>query len=291
MKHILVTGANGQLGTSLRINSNRFDRYGYSFVDINDIDLTVEENARSFFRQNSINYVINCAAFTAVDQAEKQPEHAFKVNAGIPQLLGEICRENEINLIHLSTDYVYHGKSCMPHREAEQPDAESVYARSKLQGEMFLWYNPFAIIIRTSWLYSEYGNNFLRNMIRLSAEQHELSVVFDQTGTPTYAGDLAEAILNMVDFSERQGFKAGVYNYSNEGVCSWYDFAVEIMQQTGRSCSIKPVRTSEYPLPAKRPEYSVMDKSKIKNTFGLIIPHWRQSMSVALKNLEKNKEI
>jgi len=291
MKHILVTGANGQLGTSLKVSSTRFDQFTYSFVDIHDIDLTNESQADSFFRHTKINYIINCAAFTAVDQAEKQHGPAFKVNAGIPKLLGRICRENKVYLIHLSTDYVYHGKSYFPHHEDEKPDAESVYAQSKLQGEMSLWNNPNAIIIRTSWLYSEYGNNFLRNMIRLATEKQELEVVFDQTGTPTYAGDLAESLLKIIQFSENFGFKAGIYNYSNEGLCSWYDFAVEIMQLTRMNCKVKPIRTHEYPLPAKRPEYSVMDKSKIKNTFGLIIPHWKQSLSVAINNLEKNKEI
>lgn len=291
MKHILVTGANGQLGSAIKVISTRFDRFTYSFVDIQDLDLTNESQTVSFFRHNRFDYIINCAAFTAVDQAEEQHEHAYKVNAGIPKLLGRICLGNKVYLIHLSTDYVYDGKLSLPHHEDEQVVAESVYAQSKLQGEISLWNNPNAMIIRTSWLYSEYGNNFLRNMLRIADEKNELSVVFDQTGSPTYAGDLAESLLKIIEFSESSGFKSGIFNFSNEGVCSWYDFAVEIMGLAGRSCRVKPIRTSEYPLPAKRPEYSVMDKSKIKNTFGLVIPHWKQSLSVAIRNIQKNQEI
>jgi dTDP-4-dehydrorhamnose reductase len=235
--------------------------------------------------------LINCAAYTAVDKAEQDAENSFTVNAGIPSLLGRLCLENSIRLIHISTDYVYNGQLSVPHTEEESLLPISVYARTKLQGEQYLWYNRNAIVIRTSWLYSEHGNNFLKSMLRLGHERKELGVVFDQTGTPTYAGDLAGAILEIIATSEKGEFIPGIFNYSNEGVCSWYDFAIEIMQKVKSGCRILPIRTSQYPLPAKRPEYSVLDKSKIKKTFSLEIPYWRDSLHLALQNLEKNKEI
>lgn len=292
MKHILITGANGQLGTSLKEHARDYSQYAFTYVDIQNFDLTNETEVRQFFeKEGRFDYIINCAAFTAVDQAEKSPEQPFAVNAGIPRLLGQICLESSIFLIQLSTDYVYNGMSFQPHTEDETPVALSLYAQSKLEGEMHLWNNPRAIIIRTSWLYSEYGNNFLRTMIRLSKERKELGVVFDQLGTPTYAGDLAEVLLGIIIHSEKHGFKAGIYNYSNEGVCSWYDFAVEIMQMAGTNCHVKPLRTFEYPLPARRPEYSIMDKSKIKKEFGIGISHWKQGLIKAIEILKKNKEI
>ncbi len=291
MKHILITGASGQLGTSLKKHARDYSQYSYTFVDIQDLDLTNETEVRQFFEKERIDYIINCAAFTAVDQAEKLPDQAFAVNAGIPLLLGQICLERSMFLIQMSTDYIYNGMSFQPHTEDETPAAFSLYAQSKLEGEMHLWNNPQALIIRTSWLYSEYGNNFLRTMIRLSTERKELGVVFDQVGTPTFAGDLADALLKIITYSEEHGFRAGIYNYSHEGVCSWYDFAVEIMLLTGRHCSVKPLRTHEYPLPAKRPEYSVMDKSKIRTAFGIEIPHWKQGLIKAIENLKKNEEI
>ena len=291
MKQILITGANGQLGTSLKEQARYHNQYSYTYTDIHDLDLTCESEVRQFLEKKRIDYIINCAAFTAVDQAEIAREKAHAVNVGIPLLLGKISLEKSIFLIHLSTDYVYDGQSFVPHTEEETPVASSAYARSKLEGELQLWNNPRAIIIRTSWLYSEHGNNFLRTMIRLSNERKELSVVYDQVGTPTYAGDLARALLHIIEYSEIHGFKAGIYNYSGEGVCSWYDFAVEIMQMTGRSCIVKPIRTSEYPLPAKRPEFSVMDKTKIKAAFRITIPHWKQGLTKAIENLKKNEEI
>lgn len=291
MKQILITGANGQLGTALKANAPFHDQFSFVYLDIHDLDLTSETEVRHFFEKNRFDYIINCAAFTMVDQAEKLHEQAHAVNAGIPLLLGKICLKKSIFLIHLSTDYVYDGRSFHPHTEEETPSASSVYAQSKLNGEMHLWNNPRVIIIRTSWLYSEYGSNFLRTMIRLSKERKELGVVYDQVGTPTYAGDLAGVLLDIIEYSETHGFQAGIYNYSSEGICSWYDFAYEIMQMTGSSCVIKPIRTSEYPLPAKRPEYSVMDKTKIKAAYGINISHWKQGLSKAIENLKKNKEI
>jgi dTDP-4-dehydrorhamnose reductase len=291
MKRILITGSNGQLGSMLKERACGYEQFAFSYLDINDLDFTNETLVKQYFNHSRIDYIINCAAYTAVDKAEEQPDKAFAINATIPSLLGNICNGSSIRLIHLSTDYVYNGKNSIPHVEEEDLLAKSVYAHSKLKGESALWKNPCAIIIRTSWLYSEYGNNFLKNMIRHSKAKDELGVVFDQTGTPTYAGDLAEAILHIIGLSEIQGFKPGIYNYSNEGVCSWYDFAIEIMTLTNSRCIIRPIRTDEYPLSAQRPEYSVLDKKKIKNTYGLKIPYWRDSLSIAVRNLDKNMEV
>ena len=291
MKNILVTGGNGQLGSSLRNISPSFPDFAFSFIDYEDLDLTKADRVNEYFNGRHIDYIINCAAFTAVDQAESQQEAAFKVNAGIPRLLGGMADLHKIRLIHISTDYVYDGTRSVPHIENETPVPSSIYAQSKLEGEKPLWDHPSVIIIRTSWLYGEFGKNFLRTMLHLGNERKELGMVFDQTGTPTYAGDLAQALMEIISFSEKNEFIPGIYNYSNEGVCSWYDFAREIMIKGPRNCHVKPIRTSDYPLPAKRPEYSVLDKSKIKRTFGIEIPYWKDSLSKALENLKKNKEI
>lgn len=289
MTKILITGSNGQLGTALREMASDYPQFSFTGIDLHDLDLTQETHVRQFLEEHAFSYIINCAAYTAVDMAESQPEKAFAVNAGIPKLLGKICNEKGARLIHISTDYVYNGKSSIPHTEDEIPAPVSVYAKSKAAGEEVLKDNSCALILRTSWLYSKTGNNFLRTMIRLSNERKEIGVVFDQTGTPTYAADLAHAVLKVIDFSENNEFIPGVFNYSNEGVCSWYDFAVEIMQQTGSDCRIKPIRTAEYPLPAYRPEYSVLDKNKIKTVFSLSIPYWRNSMLRALQELSPVK--
>jgi dTDP-4-dehydrorhamnose reductase len=291
MKNILITGSNGQLGSSLHARSNLFPSFRFTFIDLPDLDLTREDAVRNFLRDAAPDYIIHCAAYTAVDLAEKNKETAFQVNADIPCLLGNYCRLTATRLIHISTDYVYNGKLSLPHLEDEPVMPVSVYGKSKMEGEKCLWDNPNALVIRTSWLYSEYGNNFLKSILRLGLERKELGVVFDQAGTPTYAGDLASAILKIIHHSENNTFIPGVFNYSDEGVCSWYDFAVEILKLTNSNCIVRPIRTAEYPLPAVRPEYSVMDKSKIKKIYGIKIPYWRDSLIIALQNLEKNKEI
>jgi dTDP-4-dehydrorhamnose reductase len=291
MKNILVTGGNGQLGSSLRKISPSFPGFTFSFIDYEDLDLTKADRVNEFFQGRLTDYIVNCAAFTAVDQAESQQEAAFKVNAVIPRLLADVADLHKIRLIHISTDYVYDGTRSVPHTENEIPAPASIYARSKLEGERSLSDHPLAIIIRTSWLYGEFGKNFLRTMLKLGNERKELGIVFDQTGTPTYAGDLAQTLMEIISFSEKNEFIPGIYNYSDEGVCSWYDFAREIMILGCIDCHVKPIRTSDYPLPAKRPEYSVLDKSKIKRTFGIEIPYWKDSLSAALENLKKNKEI
>jgi len=291
MKHVLVTGGRGQLGSNLRRIADNFSDYRFSFIDVDDLDLTKVRDTKDFFNRSKPEYIINCAAFTAVDQAEKQADIAFRINSDIPQLLGEIALNNKIRMLHISTDYVYDGRLSVPHREEEEPAPLSVYARSKYAGEKALHDNKMVIIVRTSWLYSEFGNNFLISMLRLGRERKELGVVFDQTGTPTYAGDLAGTLMRIISYSEKEAYLPGVYNYSNEGVCSWYDFALEIMKQGRIKCYVRPIRTGEYLLPAQRPEYSVMDKTKIKRTFDIQIPYWKDSLVNALNNLKKNEEI
>ncbi len=288
MKSILITGSEGQLGNSLRLESQKHDGFNCTFIDIKDLDLTNSEEVKNYFEHNRYDYIINCAAYTQVDQAEKNPETAFAVNEGIPALLAEECIRGT-RLIHISTDYVYDGTKNLPHLEDENTAPESVYAKSKLAGEDALKNNPLCLIIRTSWLYSEFGNNFVNTMLRLSGQRNEINVVYDQVGTPTYAADLARVIFVILSESEQNTFKGGIYNYSNEGVCSWFDFACEIMKYTNSTCRILPIRTREYPLPAARPAFSVMDKSKIKRTFDIRIPHWRDSLYIALDNLNSNK--
>ena len=285
MKEVLITGANGQLGSSLRKVSGLYADLSCHFIDVKDLDLTDNEKVHHYFQSQKYDYIINCAAYTAVDLAETNSVSAFLVNQKIPEILSGECQKGT-RLIHISTDYVYDGSKNVPHLEEELPNPASVYAKSKLAGEETLRDNPNALVIRTSWLYSEYGHNFLKTMLRLAGERDEIGVVYDQTGSPTYAGDLASAIFNIIIYAENNRFKAGTYNYSNEGVCSWYDFAYEIMRAKNSRCRINPVRSDEYKLPAYRPAYSVMDKSKIKRNFDIRIPHWRESLPVAIKNME-----
>lgn len=284
MKKVLITGSNGQLGTALRREADGFGEFHCTYIDINDLDLTNDDNVHHYFSRSGFDYIVNCAAYTAVDKAENNVEEAYTVNEKIPRLLATECSRVGTRLIHISTDYVYDGSKNTPHREEDTPRPESVYGQSKLAGERALWDNPFCTVIRTSWLYSEFGNNFLKSMLNLSKTRQELGVVFDQIGSPTYAGDLANAIFRILSYSEKNSFKPGIYNYSNEGICSWYDFAVEIMKGSGSTCRVRPIRTYEYPLPAVRPAYSVMDKSKIKRNFEIEIPYWRESLQTAIRN-------
>jgi len=291
MKHILVTGGNGQLGRSLRQRTGNLENFRFTFVDLADLNLTDAALTRQYFLDVRPDYVINCAAYTAVDKAESDSDSCFSANAGIPALLSSLSDGMHFRLLHLSTDYVYNGNLPFPHTEEEIPSPGSVYGKSKYAGEQALARNKYALIIRTSWLYSEFGNNFLATMLRLGSEKKEIGVVYDQTGTPTYAGDLADALLSIVAFSERHDFVPGVFNYANEGVCSWYDFATEIMCLAGKACKVIPIRTADYPLPALRPVYSVMDKSAIRKTFQLAIPYWKDSLRTVIDNLQKKEEI
>lgn len=286
---IVVTGANGQLGSEIKKKSALFTGFNFVFTDIGELDITDWKAVETFFDRESPDFLINCAAYTAVDVAETDEELAELLNTKVPAWLGKIGKQEHCKVIHLSTDYVFDGTSCVPYKENDLVNPESVYGRTKLNGEIaLLKEDPSAMIIRTAWLYSSFGKNFARTMIRLGRERDELKVVFDQIGSPTYAGDLAEAILTVISKTagSEAAWKPGIYHYSNEGVCSWYDFAKAIHEQAGIDCAVRPVTTDEYPTPAKRPAYSVLNKSKIKRTFDLEIPYWRDSLKTCIEEIK-----
>lgn len=279
MKTILVTGANGQLGHSIRLSAGASGDFRFLFTDVDTLDICNKEFLLSYVQANDVGYIINCAAYTAVDEAEDKELLALRINSEAVRNLGEASQSAGIRMIHISTDYVFDGTNSLPYVENDYTCPVSVYGRSKQMGEMFLRaVCPEAVIIRTSWLYSAFGNNFVKTMLRLGKERDELQVVFDQIGTPTYAGDLASAILSVVRSAEAGNFKAGIYHYSNEGVCSWYDFARKIFQFANTACRVFPIETKDYPTRAVRPQYSVLNKKKIKTTYGLNIPHWEDSL-------------
>jgi len=287
MKNILVTGANGQLGQALKKIAADYPAFSFIYTDFNELDITSEEAVRHFFSQQEIHALVNCAAYTAVDKAESDEDLAFKLNFQAVLNLATVCQEYNTQLLHISTDYVFNGESNVPYTEESDANPSSIYGSSKLRGEAAaVGSNPDTIVIRTSWLYSEFGVNFVKRMRELMQEKEHLNVVFDQTGTPTYAVDLAKTILTVLTkVWDAPGNYGGVYHYSNEGVTSWYDFAVAIREITGASCTVAPITSDKYPTPAKRPAYSVMNKQKIKDTFGLQIPYWRDSLQVCIKNL------
>jgi len=276
--NILVTGANGQLGSELRKISGNFPDERFFFTDVAELDITNPVVINDFFEKNGIQNVINCAAYTAVDKAESDEQTATLINATSVAHLAKACSKTDATLIHISTDYVYDGRSYQPYSEEHPTSPVSVYGRSKLAGEKEALTTPKSVVIRTSWLYSSFGNNFVKTMLRLGKERETLNVVFDQVGTPTYAADLAQAIMLIITQTKQNKLIRGVFHYSNEGVCSWYDFAHEIMQQAGLKCTVKPVETKEYPTPATRPLYSVLNKTRIKEIYGLKIPHWKDSL-------------
>ncbi|MFN8255167.1 MAG: dTDP-4-dehydrorhamnose reductase [Bacteroidales bacterium] len=286
--HILVTGADGQLGSEIKKNSGKFRNFNFEYTDVQNLDITDLNALQKFFSSRNFKYIINAAAYTAVDRAESEKEKAFKINAEAVKNLFEIAVNLNIRLIHISTDYVFDSvNQNFPISETVKPSSSSIYGSSKLEGENVLRDSANSIIIRTSWLYSEYGNNIVKTILKLGKEREQLNFVYDQVGTPTYAGDLAEAILKIIDVSETENvFFHGVYHYSNEGVCSWYDFATAVVKYSGLSCKVKPIETKDYPLPAKRPNYSVLNKSKIKETFKIEIPHWQESLKKCLGELE-----
>ncbi len=290
---ILVTGANGQLGNEIRKLSINFKHFEFVFTDVEDLDITNISDIRTFFSVHEIHYIINCAAYTNVDKAESDIENAEKINAFAVKNLAEISKQNKIPLIHISTDYVFDGESAVPYTENDLPEPQSVYGMTKLKGEEFAKTAFSYLIIRTSWLYSSFGNNFVKTMLRFGKERDEIHVVSDQTGSPTYAEDLAAAILKILQ--DTSGglveFQSGIYNFSNEGACSWYEFAQEIMHLAHLDCIVKPILTKDYPTSAKRPKYSLLDKTKIKETFGVKIPFWKDSLDKCLNRIfETEKE-
>jgi dTDP-4-dehydrorhamnose reductase len=288
MAIILVTGAKGQLGNELKEVSKSFYGYDFIFTDIDSLDITSLENISEFIKKSKPDWIINCAAYTLVDKAEAEPDHALLINGTAVKNITEVIRGSECRFIHISSDYVYDGSSNVPYNENIPANPLSAYGRSKLAGEKYALLHNGSMIIRTAWLYSSFGNNFVKTILRNAAGKESLKVVFDQTGTPTYAADLAGAIMNIISGVIRNqiAMNSGIYNYSNEGVCSWYDFAREIIKESGLACQVLPVLTKDYPQAAKRPVYSVLDKSKIKENYGLSIPHWRDSLIKCLKLLK-----
>ena len=286
--NVLVTGSNGQLGSEIKELSSNYN-YNFFFTTRDDIDITSKESIKEFCQTNSINVIINCAAYTAVDKAESDIENADLVNRKAVKKLSIIAKELGIKLIHISTDYVFDGKNFKPYVEEFQTNPQSVYGKTKLDGENEIRdINPLnSIIIRTSWVYSYYGNNFVKTMLRLGKEKEELGVIFDQVGTPTYAAHLAKTILDIVPQIENS--KVEIYNYSNEGVLSWYDFAKEIMKMAKLNCKINPIETYQYPTPAKRPHFSLLNKSKIKQKFNIEIPYWKDGLDDCLKRLGERR--
>ena len=288
MFNILVTGSNGQLGSEIKELSKEYD-YNFFFTTRSDIDITNKANIKEFCQKNIINVIINCAAYTAVDKAQSDEINADLINRKAVKKLALVSQELNIKLIHISTDYVFDGKNFKPYCEEFQTNPQSIYGKTKLDGENEMRdINPKnSIIIRTSWIYSYYGNNFVKTMLRLGKEKEELGVIFDQVGTPTYAKDLAITILNIIPQIENH--KVEIYNYSNEGVLSWYDFAKEIMKMAKLNCKINPIETYQYPTPAKRPHFSLLNKSKIKSKFNLEIPYWKDGLDDCLKRLGERK--
>jgi dTDP-4-dehydrorhamnose reductase len=287
MAHILITGANGQVGSEIDALSIQYPEFDLFFADRADLDITKEEEIARFLDRHPFQYLINAAAYTAVDKAETEPELARKVNTDGPRLLAKACRERDIALIHYSTDYVYHTEHNRPYKEDDFTAPKGVYAQTKLEGDLAVLENTDnGMIIRTSWVYSSFGHNFVKTMLRLGRERDQLRIVFDQIGSPTYARDLAKASLDIIQHSKKEKLK-GIYHYSNEGVCSWYDFALAIFEIAGIECIVRPIESKDYPTPAERPPFSVLNKGKMKEDFGLVIPHWRESLAKCIGLLKK----
>jgi dTDP-4-dehydrorhamnose reductase len=282
---VLVTGANGQLGSELKTLANKHNDIDFIFADINELDITDKNQVSNLIQSLKPNFLVNCAAYTAVDNAEKNAEEAFKVNAVGPQNLAEAARKAGVNLIHISTDYVFNGMSWIPYTEDCPTTPQSVYGESKHKGEEMVLASGVGMVIRTSWLYSEFGNNFVKTISKKCKESSSLRVVYDQIGSPTWANNLAEAIIGII-VKGNNHFLPEVFHFSNEGVCSWYDIAVEISRFRNSNCQIIPILTADYKTIANRPPFSVLNKSKIKKAYEISIPHWRDSLISCLHNIE-----
>ena len=283
MKNVLITGANGQLGSEIRVLSAEYKEYAYFFTDIEELDICDEQAVMEFVQANNIHVIVNCAAYTAVDKAEENVELCTRLNGDAVGYLARAAERVCAEFIQISTDYVFDGTAHVPYKEAFSTCPESVYGRTKLAGEQnALEFCSRSMVVRTAWLYSSFGNNFVKTMIRLGRERESLGVVFDQIGTPTYARELAHVIFVAI----RHGIVPGIYHFSNEGVCSWYDFTKAIHRLAGiTTCKVKPLHTSEYPTKAKRPHYSVLDKTKIKEVYHVEIPYWEASLKECISKL------
>lgn len=283
MKKILLTGANGQLGRSLRPLLEAAPETETTFIDIDDLDITNREAVARFMRDADYDFIINCAAYTAVDKAEKSELAASAINTAAVGILGEHARRIGAKMIHISTDYVFSGENFRPYNEHDEPFPRSIYGRTKLEGEGVLAaFCPDSVIIRTAWLYSEFGENFLSTMLDKMSRNEEIKVVADQIGTPTYARDLAATILSIIGAEK---WTPGIYHFTNEGVASWYDFAMAIKRLSGSHSTVIPVSTSEYPVAAHRPPYSVLNKSKIKKTYGIHPRYWQEALEECVGNM------
>lgn len=301
MLNILVAGSNGQLGSEIKelVGSTTSVVPGeakatlpntkFYFTDKKELDISNIGDVRKYIIENNIDTIINCAAYTAVDKAEDEKELANKINHLAVKKLAMLSNEFGLKLIHISTDYVFDGTNFKPYSEDDTTNPQSVYGKTKLDGEKAILESSLknSIIIRTSWVYSSYGANFVKTMLRLGKEKDELGVIFDQVGTPTYAKDLAKTILEIIPKIDNH--KVKIYNYSNEGVVSWYDFAKEIMRMAKLACKVNPIETKDYPTPAKRPHYSLLNKSKIKSTFDIQIPYWKDGLDDCLKRLGERR--
>ena len=294
-KTILVTGANGQLGSEMQAIAVGYPAYDFLFVTREALQIDDEEALEKYFSTHRIDYCVNCAAYTAVDKAETETEKAFLINGAAVGNLAKYCKAQGAVFIHISTDYVFDGTSTNPYKEEDTVNPVNLYGASKLMGEeLAILNNPNSIIIRTSWVYSSSGNNFVKTMLRLMKERESIQVVSDQMGCPTYAADLASAIMQIIeqlkintDVLNQEGTVAHIFNYSNQGVINWYQFALAIKELSGSACEVNPILSSQYPTPAKRPQYSVMDTSKIQQTFHLVIPNWKNSLQNCISLLLK----
>lgn len=289
MTKILVTGSGGQLGSELQILSEKNPALEFTFTDVADLDITREENVMSFFRLHKFDFCVNCAAYTAVDKAEEDREKCDLINITGVANLAEACQALGAALIHISTDFVFDGTAYRPLREEDGTNPVSYYGLSKLKGEQAVQQILNShIIIRTSWLHSAFGGNFVKTMLQLAKTKTELNVIADQVGSPTYARDLAQTVITII---EKENPTFGLYHYSNEGTASWYDLAVAVFEYADIAIKVNPIRTEQYPTPAKRPHYSIMDKAKIKSAFGVEIPHWRQSLSECLGAIRQQEAL
>ncbi len=283
MTKVLVLGAHGQLGSEINklIHKKQYSELAdFVFTDVDSLDITEYSTLSEYLEKNNFSFIINCAAYTNVDKAEDDKDLAYKINSTAVEYLAELSDKYSIRLIHVSTDYVFNGNQALPYKESDITNPNSVYGKSKLEGENAITKYNTGIIIRTSWLYSTFGTNFVKTIIKYGKEKGNLKVVYDQIGTPTYAEDLACVILNIITatINNESKFVSGIYNYSNEGVCSWYDFAYEIIKKSKIICTIKAVESKEFPTKAERPTNSVLNKEKIKNTFNITIPYWKDSL-------------
>ena len=284
MTTILITGSHGQLGNEMQQAAARFPAFRFIYTDVEDLDICDKAALDAFVKANGVNIIVNCAAYTTVDKAEDDVELCYKINAEAVRNIGEVAHQNGLKVVHVSTDYVFDGTNYLPYSEDQAVSPNTVYGKSKLAGEQALMETcEQTVILRTAWLYSSFGNNFVKTMIKLGTERDSLNVIFDQIGTPTYAADLADTILKILS---HETFTPGMYHFSDEGVCSWYDFTKTIHRIAGITCDVRPIETKDYPARTPRPHYSVLNKAKIKATYGITIPHWEESLERCMKILQ-----